>query len=212
MQYLSLSGSVILQLSTIAILLLTVPLAVLITRRYILSKRCQFMFWSAGLWFFAIGVLLEVFFAFGIYNVALGDIYLFDVVILVEMLALGSLKLIDNRLVFKIYASYAVLAALALILSLGYNNIGNILVNGVVFGVLPLQVVLVSMTSTFPAAIIILTIAAYSYIKRRSYKLLSIIAGVIVVSVAGTLYIVQFPAFLYYSEFFGILLLWLGFM
>jgi hypothetical protein len=33
----------------------------------------------------------------------------------------------------------------------------------------------------------------------------------VVVSVAGSLYLVQFPAFLYYSEFIGILLLWLGF-
>ncbi len=202
----------VLQLSTIAILLLTVPLAVVITKGYISSEKRQFLFWSIGLWLFAVGVLLEVLFAFGIYSVALGDIYLLNVVILVEALALGSLKLIDNRKASAFYAGYIVLTAVALLASLVHNNIGNILVNGVVFGVLPLQVVLISTISTFPAAIIIITVAAYSYIKSRSYKMLSIIAGVIIVSIAGTLYIVQFPAFLYYSEFFGILLLWIGFV
>lgn len=41
--------------------------------------------------------------------------------------------------------------------------------------------------------------------------MLSIIAGVVIVSIAGSLFIAQFPAFLYYSEFIGILLLCLGF-
>ncbi len=45
-----------------------------------------------------------------------------------------------------------------------------------------------------------------------SKKMLSIIAGVIIVSIAGSLYIVHFPAFLYYSEFIGISLLWFGFI
>jgi hypothetical protein len=53
---------------------------------------------------------------------------------------------------------------------------------------------------------------AVSYRKTRNKKLLSIIAGVIVVSIAGTLYIVAFPAFLYYAELAGIALLWLGFV
>jgi hypothetical protein len=65
---------------------------------------------------------------------------------------------------------------------------------------------------TFPAAIILILIAALSYRKTRNPKLISIIIGVVVVSVAGTLYIVQFPAFLYYAEFIGILLLWIGFV
>ena len=54
-------------------------------------------------------------------------------------------------------------------------------------------------------------IAAISYKRTRSKKMLSIIAGVIVVSIAGTLYIASFPEFLYFSEFIGILLLWAGF-
>ncbi|MEM3841580.1 MAG: hypothetical protein QXN59_02730, partial [Candidatus Micrarchaeaceae archaeon] len=89
---------------------------------------------------------------------------------------------------------------------------GSIIISHVVYGALPLSVVLYSSAATFPAAIILIAIAAKSYIKKRSAKMISIIAGVLVVSTAGTLYIAAFPAFLYYSEFIGILLLWLGFI
>ena len=83
--------------------------------------------------------------------------------------------------------------------------------NYVVAGAPPISVIVTSSIATFPAAIVIIWVAAASYIQKRNVKMLSIIAGVIVVSIAGTLYIASFPAFLYYSEFFGILLLWLGF-
>ncbi|MEM3426614.1 MAG: hypothetical protein QXI42_12560 [Thermoproteota archaeon] len=64
---------------------------------------------------------------------------------------------------------------------------------------------------TFPAAAVIIIFAALSYRQRHSLKMLSIIAGIIIVSIAGTLYIASFPEFLYYSEFICILFLWLGF-
>ena len=40
--------------------------------------------------------------------------------------------------------------------------------------------------------------------------MLSIIGGVVAVAAVGSLYTAQFPAFLHYSEFVGILLLWFG--
>ncbi|MDE1870492.1 MAG: hypothetical protein KGH71_05965, partial [Candidatus Micrarchaeota archaeon] len=64
---------------------------------------------------------------------------------------------------------------------------------------------------TFPAATVLVIVAAMGYRRTRSLKMVSIIAGVVVVSVAGTLYIASFPSFLYYAEFAGMLLLWMGF-
>ncbi len=80
-----------------------------------------------------------------------------------------------------------------------------------VFGPLPLSVVITSSIVTFPAAAILIIVAGISYYRGHDKKMLSIILGTIIVSIAGTLYIVQFPAFLYYAEFIGIVLLWLGF-
>jgi ABC-type siderophore export system fused ATPase/permease subunit len=90
--------------------------------------------------------------------------------------------------------------------------VGNIIKEHIVFGVLPLGVTISSSFVTFPAAAFIILIAAISYKKFKSKKLLSIIAGVIIVAIAGTLYIAAIPVFLYYAEFIGILLLWIGFM
>jgi hypothetical protein len=91
------------------------------------------------------------------------------------------------------------------------TNVGNVIENYVVYGTLPLSVVVSSSLITFPAAVVLIATAALTYRKSKNYKMLSIIAGVVTVSIAGSLYIVQFPAFLYYSEFAGILFLWLGF-
>ena len=198
--------------SAALILALTAVLAALITRRYVSSKQTQYGFWSIGLWLFAFGVLLEVLFAIGFYNNAMAVAYFLSVALLVEFLAMGSVSMTKSRKAKHAYAAYSALAGAAVLYSLTSSHLGNVVINHVVFGVLPLSVVVSSSAATFPAAVILIALAARSYIKRRSSKMLSIIAGVIVVSVAGTLYIAEFPAFLYYSEFIGILLLWLGFI
>ncbi len=98
-----------------------------------------------------------------------------------------------------------------MVYSLCVSNIGNILINYVVYAPLPSLVIIASSTVTFPAAAVIIAVAALSYKSTKSRKMLSIITGVVIVSIAGTLYIAAYPEFLYYAEFVGILLLWLGF-
>jgi len=109
------------------------------------------------------------------------------------------------------YYAYSAFSTLALLVSLIYTEIGNILTEGVVYGPLPTLVIITSSLVTFPASAILIIVAAFSYYKGHDRRMLSIILGTIIVSVAGTLYIAQFPAFLYYAEFIGIVLLWLGF-
>lgn len=198
--------------SAALILILTAVLAVLITRRYLSSRQVQYAFWSIGLWLFAFGVLLEVLFAIGLYGSAMADAYFLSVALLVEFLAMGSISMTKSRSAKYAYAAYSALAGAAVLYSLMSSHLGDVVVNHVVFGVLPLSVVASSSAATFPAAVVLIALAARSYMRRRSSKMLSIIAGVVVVSIAGTLYIAEFPAFLYYSEFIGILLLWLGFI
>ena len=53
--------------------------------------------------------------------------------------------------------------------------------------------------------------ALISFKKNKDYRNIVIVAGVLEVSVAGTLYIVSFPSLLYAAEFLGIVLLWIGF-
>ncbi len=207
-----LSSQWFLQLSTIIIFVLSLLLAAMLTVKYAKTKSKSHLFWSLGLWCFTIGALLEIIFAFGIYSDALMAAYLFIVAILVEFLALGSLYLLKNRKFVRYYSIFFAASAVFTLYSVAMPGIKNMLLNYVVEGPPPLIVTLASSIATFPAAIILIVVAAMGYRKRHSNKLLSIITGVVVVSVAGTLYIASFPSFLYYSEFIGIVLLWLGFI
>ena len=206
------SSELFIEFSTILIFLLTVPLAGLMTYKFLKKRGKSQLYWSVGLWLFGMGVLLEVLFSFNIYNAFLIKTYLAAVAFLVSFLALGSTALLKNKKVFIYYGIFLILSAVFVVYSLITANIGNVLTNYVVFGVLPLLVVISSSVMTFPAAAMLIAVAVLSYRKTSNKKMLSIIAGVVIVSVAGSLYIVHFPAFLYYSEFIGILLLWLGFI
>ena len=200
------------EFSTLLILVLTLGLAIIMSYRYVRKHSKPLLYWSTGMWFFAIGVLLEVIFAFGIYSEFLIALYLFIVVMVVESLAIGSMQLIKSIKLKSSYYIYSIITTVLLAYSLYASNIGNVITNHIVFGALPIFIVITSSIVTFPAAAILIAIAAISYLHRHSAKMLGIIAGVVVVSIAGTLYIAAIPAFLYYSEFIGILLLWLGFI
>ena len=200
------------EISTVIILILSIGLSMIISLNLMRKRTVSLFYWSAGLWVFSISVAIEVAFAFGIFSGILINSYLFLVAIIVEFLALGSVSLLNKKRLTDSYLIFNIAADIFLLFSLATNNVGNIITHGVVFGPLPILVTIASSIVTFPAAVLLVVISAVSYRKTRNKKLLSIIAGVIVVSIAGTLYIVAFPAFLYYAELAGIALLWLGFV
>jgi hypothetical protein len=199
-------------LATGFILVASSLLSVLLTVNYFRKSFRSYAYWSAGMWLFAFASFLEILFSLGIYNAGLIDAYLFSVAILVQLLSLGSLALMSRIRLFNAYVGYSAAADAALLVSLFLFPVGNVLTSGVVYGQLPLAVTIMSSVITFPAAVILIVVAAISYRSRGDRKMLSIIAGTIVVSIAGTLYIAAYPAFLYYAEFIGIILLWLGFI
>lgn len=207
-----LSSQIVAEITTLIVLILSAGLSVTITMRYTRKRGNSLLFWSLGLWVFTAGVLLELLFAASIYSILLAKIYLFIVAILVELLALGSIQFARSKVVKRLYYSFVLISTLFILYSLASTNIGNIIVNYVVAGVIPATIVIASSLITFPAAIILVLFAYKSYKATKNRRLLSIIAGVVVVSVAGSLYIVQYPAFLYIAELIGIAMLWYGFI
>ncbi|WP_287960324.1 hypothetical protein [Acidiplasma sp.] len=199
------------EISVIIILLLTAGLPAVIFMKYQKNHGLHLLYWGLGLLVFVISVFLELLMAAGIFSRFLIDLYLFLVAILVDFLAMGSFALFGNKKYLNYYYLYTGLASIFLLITLIIYPVGKIIIHHIVFGPLPLMVVVSSSFVSFPAAFFIILIAALSYKKSRNIKLLSIIAGVIVVSIAGTLYIAAIPVFLYYAEFIGILLLWIGF-
>jgi len=200
------------EVSTIIILILSLGLSILITSNYIRKKQANLLAWTGGLWVFTISVALEVVFSTNYETSFLIKLYLILVAIIVELLALGSVLLLKKRNITIYYVIYMIISTAFVIISAAISPVGDIITHGVVYGVLPLLISISSITVTFPAAILLIYISLSSYMKTKNPKLLSIAVGVVIVSVAGTLYIVEFPAFLYYAEFVGILLLWIGFV
>lgn len=209
-----------LQLTVIAVVvfvfLASTALSVQLTRKYLKTKGRPLLYWSIGLWLFAFGTFLEILFAVGIYSLFLISLYLFVVGILVLSLSLGSMELAHTRKLKIAYWAFAIIATILLLVSLIVAPVQNttqspIIQNYVVFGILPLLVVETSSLVTFPASIVLIAMALKSYFNTKNARLLSIVAGVIIVAIAGTLYIVQFPEFLYIAELVGIILLWVGF-
>ena len=198
--------------TTLAIMVLSAILASLLTSDYLRKRTVSLAMWSSGMWAFTASVALEVVFSIGIYGAILIKAYLFLVALLVELLAMGSMGLLQKRKAMASYVTYSGVVTVFLVFALAVSNVGNILVNGVVYGPLPVLATIGSSLLAFPAAIILVVVSIISYRKTKVLRLLSIIVGVIVVSVAGTLYIAAFPAFLYLAEFIGILLFWIGFI
>ncbi len=199
--------------TTIATFIMAIMLAALMTKRYLLKGgQLSHMFWAMGLWVFAFTVLMEAGFATGLYSETFVAVYLFLVVALVQLLSLGSLQLVVSAKIKRAYYAYCLVVAVFVLYSVLSTNIGNIMSDYVVFGNLPLPVVVSSSLATFPAAVLMIVMAWRGYKKTKSARFTSIISGVVIVSIAGTLYIAQIPEFLYASEFIGILLLWYGFI
>lgn len=178
---------------------------------YAAKRMNSYLLWGIGLWLFGLAAFLEAEFALGIYSVPLIDSYLFIVVLLVQFLSFGSIELIKNKTYKKVYYAFSFLMVLAVLLSIVLTNPGNLMQNYVVALLPSIPVVVTSSIATTAASVVLVVVAGKSYLERHNPRMLSIIAGVVVVATAGSFYIAAVPEFLYYSEFIGMVLLWLGF-
>ncbi len=198
-------------LITATTFVLSLLLAFYMTRKYRKTRSKPLRFWSLGMQAFSVGVFIEVVFAIGVESNLLVSFYFFLVAMIVELLALGSIQLLKSKQIKNVYYVFCLITTILLLLSvIAYKSPGFVS-NYVAWGVPPLLVTIFSTIITIPASLVILAVAIKGYLKTKSVKMISIIAGVIFVGIAGTLYIVSFPSLLYASEFIGILLLWSGF-
>ncbi len=199
------------ELATLVFLFLSVFLSFYLTRNYLAYKEKRYLYWSIGLWMFALSDLVEVFFAFGVYSTLMAQIYLFLVAFLVVPLVFGSLAMLKSKNATRIYLVYSIITVAALAYFSFSSNPGSIVTSSVVNGNAPMDVLLASSAITFPALVILVVAAIVSYLRTKRAKVLWIVIGILVFGFGGTLYIASFPALLYYTEFIGLLMLWLGF-
>lgn len=197
--------------STIVFFLLSSVLALFLTDAYAVRRQRSYLYWSIGLWLFALTDLFEMLFAFGTYASLMGQVYLFVVAFMVIPLAMGSLELIKTVNIRRVYLGYSVVTVLLLAYFTFSVDPGNIVVGSVVGANIPINVIIYSSLITFPAMVVLIVVALLSSLRTKRKKMLWIVLGMLVFGVSGTLYIAAFPAAVYYGEFIGLVMLWLGF-
>jgi hypothetical protein len=197
--------------STIFISAATFLLARKLIVKYAKTRVSSYLLWGIGMWLFGLAAFLEAEFALGIYSAALIDFYLFIVVVLVQFLSFGSVELVKTMSYRKAYYAFSIAIAALVLLSVAFTAPGDLMQNYVVTGAPGLAVIITSTIATSAASVVLVVTAVKSYIAKRNPRMLSIIAGVVIVAAAGSFYIAAVPEFLYYSEFIGMVLLWLGF-
>jgi hypothetical protein len=188
-------------------------LAMLVFLRYYRERQACHLYWSVGLFLVFVTLAEEAVLDLGIWSQPLIQSYLILVAVLVGILSLGSAELsLPGRWRALWFGYIGVMSAALVVLGLMVSVPSSIVVNGVVSGLPPPSVDVLSSLITVPGAVLLIVSSLYGAIRRHRLNLLYIALGTGVISAAGALYLVSLPVTLYYAEFVGVVLLFLGFV
>ena len=188
-------------------------LALMVFLRFYRERQACHLYWSVGLFLVFVTLAQEVPLYVGIWSEPLIQSYLILVAVLVGVLSLGSAELSLSGRWRTLWFGYMGAMSVALVVcGLIVSVPSSVVVDGVVSGLPPPVIEVLSSLITFPAAALLFVSSLYGAIRQHRLNLLYIAAGTAVISAAGALYLVSFPATLYYAEFVGVVLLFLGFV
>jgi len=198
----------------LSLLALTVTLAALSGRglvRFVQNRVRSQAAWGAGLGLAAVATAVELVVYVGVVNVPLLQTYVFLSAAIVGVLSLGCTHVIRSPRFRAGYTTYT-LAACALVAGLSFTTPLPLTMvsSGVITGNPPLTLLVLSTLVTGPATVVLLAAVVLSL--RRSWQWRTVMMGVgaSVLAAGGALYIASFPAALYYAEFLGVILIFLG--
>lgn len=191
---------------------LTFLLVAQMLRRYSAHRRPPDLYWSIGLLLTGITLAEEAVVYAGFFPTVLLQTYFFLVALLVGILSLGSASLSFSPRSFGIYSAYAIgMSLVTAVVAFSFPIPGSVVIQGVITGNPGLALIIVSSLLTFPAATLMAATSLLGAWHTHRWNLIYILAGILVISGAGSLYIVAVPVTLYYAEYIGVVLLFLGF-
>ncbi|MCI4345236.1 MAG: hypothetical protein L3K07_00555 [Thermoplasmata archaeon] len=173
-------------------------------------SRHQLMFGS-GLGLGTAAVAIEVLAYVGIVNTPMLQAYVFFSAAIVGILSLGSAASLRPGRFEDVYSAF-ILAGCAIVGFVSFTTPVpvSIVRSGVISGNPPLLLLLLSSLVTVPATVVLLT-ASVLHLRRHFHaRGLMMVAGASILGAGGAFYIASFPVALYYAEFLGILMLFLG--
>jgi len=194
--------------------LLTLVLAALAGRgfvRFFRTHKHSQIGWGVGLGFGAAATAIELSAYVGVVSSVMLQAYVFLSAAIVGTLSLGSVRAFRKPIYRYLYAGYIIaVSAVTGIFCFTTPVSGSMVQAGVISGNPPVFLLVLSSFITVPATIVLLGFAVVSLRRSFHWKGLLMIAGASVLAAGGAFYIASFPVALYYAEFVGIVLLFIG--
>jgi hypothetical protein len=201
---------------TISLAMLGLALAVVSARaiaKFVATRSLPQAAWGAGLALASAAMFVETIVYLGFITVPLLQAYVFLSAAIVGVLSLGATRVLRNPRFEVAYAALILVGCTLVGIASFVTPLSLSMVsNGVIAGNPPLVLLLLSSVVTGPATVVLLASAAISLKRSWRWQTMLMVAGALVLGAGGTLYIASFPIALYYSEFIGIGLLFLGLM
>ncbi len=197
--------------SLVALTILLVILAVRAILRYFETRSRPQIMWGGGLALAAAAMAVESVVYFGVVTSPILQTYVFLSAAIVGILSLGATRVLRSPRLENIYTAYTLAACAVVAAACAVTTLPTSMVSsGIITGNPPLTLIILSSLVTVPATVVLLTATFLSLRRSHRWQTLLMAAGALILGAGGTLYIASFPIALYYAEFAGILLLFLG--
>ncbi len=198
----------------ISLFLLTALLALLsvagLLRFYRFRVRSQLM-WASGLALAAAAMAIEAVVYAGVVSSGLLQAYVFFSAAIVGILSLGATKVLRRPRLEEVYTAYTLVTCALVAVACAIVPLPlSMVTDGIIMGNPPVSLIVLSSFVTVPATIVLLVATAVSLRRSWRWQTLLMAAGAVILGAGGALYIASFPIALYYAEFLGIFLLFLG--
>lgn len=169
--------------------------------------------WGSGLLLSAFSMAIEAVVYGGVVNSVILEAYTFCTAALVGALSLGATRVLRRPMLEKGYAVFqgvacAILGVACFLTPISVSSMVNS--QGIIWQSPPTFLLLLSIVVTVPATLVLLAATAVALRRTWRWQTALMIGGALILAGGGSLYIVGFPVFLYYAEFAGIILLFLG--
>jgi hypothetical protein len=179
--------------------------------RYVETRSRAQLMWGCGLALATAAMVVESVVYLGVVSSPILEAYVFFSAAIVGVLSLGATKILRSPRIERAYTAYIAATSVVVAVASFLTPLPSSMVtNGIITGNPPLFLIVLSSFVTVPATVVLLTATALSLRRSWRWQTLLMAAGAIILGAGGTLYIASFPIALYYAEFIGILLLFLG--
>jgi hypothetical protein len=179
--------------------------------RAVRGRKLAQALWGAGMALGAAAMAVELLAFVGIVTETLLQGYVFLSAGIVGVLSLGAAGSLHRPRLAKGYAVFESVAIGATAVASFTTRLPlSMVVGGIIVGDPPLSLLVLSSVVTVPATVVLLGTAVVALRRAFRWSHLTMLTGACVLGAGGAFYVASFPVMLYYAEFVGIVLLFVG--